>query len=446
MPAPELRLSLLSTRHALFIKASSSIFDRFQVGTLPKAEQAEIRSRVLVKERAPIADRIAGLSASAAVGSLTSISEPIATPLDEWMNSDTSRTLFSGQASSDWDVLSAVDGGAEQPPDSIPDGYFGSSPSRSAGLTQFQRFIRRMEGAGSATIFDRLKEVWTEPLDEAARAEMELEKHLWVLTALQLQSVNEATLPSQAAFSQLLRFPPLEGKRNILQLYGNLAEVYLLSAIHPHESVNYLTNSLASSPTTPLPHNVSTLSSSIASNPTLPYASSTIDHIRTTSLPALVSSSSIPLLLKECHRVLAPGGILELRLIEAAPKRATTGPAMKKWLEERLIPGIESSFRSTRPSLLVPKFVKEAGFSLLVPPGQWNNLTQVLKFPAAPRAGEEDVDAELAALVGRALWKDVWGTFVEGNGGWWWELEDVITECREFGTVWECGSLFAFKE
>lgn len=172
------------------------------------------------------------------MGSLTSISEPIATPLDEWMNSNTSRTLFSGQASSDWDVLSAVDGGAEQPPDGIPDGYFGSSPSRSADLTQFQRFIRRMEGAGSATILDRLKEVWTEPLDEAARAEMELEKHLWVLTALQLQSVNEATLPSQAAFSQLLRFPPLEGKRNILQLYGNLGKRYIKHAASVSQRVH----------------------------------------------------------------------------------------------------------------------------------------------------------------------------------------------------------------
>ncbi|KAJ9637750.1 hypothetical protein H2199_007241 [Coniosporium tulheliwenetii] len=371
--------------------------------------------------------------------------EPIATPLDEWMNSDTSRTLFSGQASSDWDVLSAAGQDAEQPPDGFLDGYFGSSPSRSAGLTQFQRFIRRMESAGSATILDRLKEVWTEPLDGAARAEMDLEKHLWVLTALQLQSVNEATLPSQAAFSQLLRFPPLGCKRKILQLYGNLAEVYLLSAIHPHESVTYLTNSLTST-TTPLPHNVSTLSSSIASNPSLPYASSTIDHIRTTSLPTLVPSSSIPLLLKECHRVLAPGGILELRLIDPAPKRATTGPILREWLEERLMPEIESSFCCTRPNLLVPKFVKEAGFSLLVPPGQWNNLTQVLKFPAAPGEGEGDVDAELAALVGRALWKDVWGPFVEGDGGWWWEREDVVRECREFGTVWECGSLFAFKE
>ncbi len=28
----------------------------------------------------------------------------------------------------------------------------------------------------------------------------------------------------------------------------------------------------------------------------------------------------------------------------------------------------------------------------------------------------------------------------------WWEREDVVKECGEFGTVWECGSLFAFKE
>lgn len=60
-----------------------------------------------------------------------------------------------------------------------------------------------------------------------------------------------------------------------------------------------------------------------------------------------------------------------------------------------------------------------------------------------------DVNTELKALVGRALWKDIWGDFVDFSPaeiGWWWEDEEVMQECLERNTVFECGAIFAYKK
>lgn len=82
-----------------------------------------------------------------------------------------------------------------------------------------------MESAGPKIILDRLKEEWNDPVDEEADEELQLEKQLWVLTALQLQTLDKSSQPSQAAFGQLLRLPGMNSRRKILELYGNLGRV-----------------------------------------------------------------------------------------------------------------------------------------------------------------------------------------------------------------------------
>jgi hypothetical protein len=52
---------------------------------------------------------------------------------------------------------------------------------------------------------------------------------------------------------------------------------------------------------------------------------------------------------------------------------------------------------------------------------------------------------ELKGMVGRMLWKEIWGPFVEGKS-WWWEDEKVIEECERFGTCWEYAVIEAVKE
>lgn len=145
---------------------------------------------------------------------------------DEWPSyaSNISPTLLSWKAPSEWDVILSTEPVSQKRLSSIGGDSSSSDPSF-AGLTHFQRFIRRMESAGPKIILERLKEEWNDPVDEEADEELQLEKQLWVLTALQLQALDTSSQPSQVAFGQLLRLPTLSNSRKFLELYGNLGRV-----------------------------------------------------------------------------------------------------------------------------------------------------------------------------------------------------------------------------
>jgi hypothetical protein len=115
--------------------------------------------------------------------------------------------------------------------------------------------------------------------------------------------------------------------------------------------------------------------------------------------------------------------------------------------------------------MLIPRWAQEAGFTPLPfrneadPQGthlQTSNsgklgLARCLRLPAAAadrETGNRDVVAQVGVLVGRALWKDAWGTFVHGDyeENWWWDNPDVVDECREWKTVWDVGTLYMVKE
>ncbi|KAF1951447.1 hypothetical protein CC80DRAFT_481054 [Byssothecium circinans] len=300
-------------------------------------------------------------------------------------------------------------------------------------LTRFQRFIRRMETAGPKVILDRLKEEWHDPIDSEADEEVQLEKQLWVLTAFQLQHVGRLnTVPK-----------PRCNTGKILELYGNLAEVYQLSAMHPRHKVQYLTTEPQRP--MPLPGNVSYTTVPVPGILPFPYPDSIFTHIRASTLPSLVPSSELPKILRECHRLLAPGGMLEIRIMDAAPIRKTAGPKMKGWIEDRLSINLERHFRCSKPCMLVPTWVKDAGFELADSP----DGAQVMKLPCAIDNNSSDIDVELKARVGRELWKNIWGEFVDDDpheAHWWWEDEEVMQECLERQTVFECGAIFAHKK
>jgi hypothetical protein len=102
-------------------------------------------------------------------------------------------------------------------------------------LSRFQRFIRRMENAGPKTVLDRLTEEWQETPDEEANEEVSLdstkgrhllntvqlalEKQLWLLTGLQMQTKNHACATPQ---------PSCDTGR-VLELYGNLCKLALVN-------------------------------------------------------------------------------------------------------------------------------------------------------------------------------------------------------------------------
>ncbi|KAE9962383.1 hypothetical protein EG328_000522 [Venturia inaequalis] len=350
---------------------------------------------------------------------------------------------------------------------------------RQNDTSHFQRFVRRMEGAGPRIILERLKEEWDDPADFAMSQELHLEKHLWALTALHIKALERFVRPSDAP-APSAPLPPLclNRRRKILELDGNLGEVYQLSAIYPHSKIAHLTSTPPNlSSSIPLPSQAihhalrassqgssSTISSGAGLLP-LPYASSSMHHVRSSRIASLLPASQLPQLLSECHRVLKPGGVLELRLMDAIPERGSMGPRLATWLEERLLLGLEREFRCQRPIMMVPRWAAEAGFQPLPFRNEFEaqdrtsprssldkmGVARSLRLPAATperEQGSRDVVAQVGVLVGRALWKDAWGSFVheDDEENWWWDNPDVIDECREWKTVWDVGTLYVVKE
>ena len=219
------------------------------------------------------------------------------------------------------------------------------------------------------------------------------------------------------------------------------AEVYQLAAMRPKQKIHYL--SADHQRAMPLPANVTYLSVPQAGIIPFPYPAASFSHIRASTLPSLVPSSRLPQIFKECRRLLVPGGVLEIRIMDASPVRRTAGPQMRTWIEDRVSLNLERLFRCSKPCLLVPNWIADAGFELLGGSG----IGQMMRMPCA-HSNNGSVDEELSALVGRALWKDIWGSFVSdepGQARWWWEDEGIIEECLDRKTVFECGVLFAIR-
>lgn len=57
----------------------------------------------------------------------------------------------------------------------------------------------------------------------------------------------------------------------------------------------------------------------------------------------------------------------------------------------------------------------------------------------------ENTKQELKSIVGRMLWKEMWGWYVQGDK-WWWQDEGIVEECERMGTVWEYVVIEAVKE
>ncbi|KAI9741248.1 MAG: hypothetical protein M1834_002964 [Cirrosporium novae-zelandiae] len=309
-------------------------------------------------------------------------------------------------------------------------------------LTPFQRFIHRMESAGSKIILDALQEEWDEP-DEDARDEMELEKQLWALTALQLLSVK-ASRPMNGDQTEPHADNIVNGRGKILELYGNRAEAYQISAMAPSSRIHYLSPNPPN--TIPLPSNLSYLTVPSPDILPFPFPESSFTHIRSTALPSLIQSNKFPPLFKECHRVLASDGVLELRILDPMPIKSTTGPKLRAWIEEHVLVNLEKKFRCSRPGILVPSWIKDAGFK--ISPSLSDSKERAQRFPAMVKkkgGSKWDLDEELRMVVGRILWKDLWGSFVEGEK-YWWEEKELTTECEQMGTMFECFNLFATKD
>ncbi|EKG15598.1 hypothetical protein MPH_07033 [Macrophomina phaseolina MS6] len=371
-----------------------------------------------------------------------------------------------------------------------------------------------MESAGPKVILERLKDEPSPDVlatDPYAKEEIAVEKYLWCLAALQLQNMENSLVPNQGV-GPLLSLPTMfRQPKRVLELYSNLAEVYQLSAIYPKSHISYLTVRKPL-PSLPLPSNIHPLVVPSAGFLPLPYATGSFNLIRCAALPSHLPASKIQPILRDLLRMLAPGGILELRLIDSTPVRATMGPRLRAWFEERLLLNLEKGFLCSRPLALLPGWVKDCGFRVLEGGERQKDLVaQRLRLPACAHPKESEsrhtslhslrrksrqdtakrstleynkqngitgnstratdfaavfedpaeeaasaegkaLQGELAALVARGLWRDSWGALVDKGPTvgrdmiWWWDDPEIVRECWDYGTVFECGTMFAFKE
>jgi hypothetical protein len=153
----------------------------------------------------------------------------------------------------------------------------------------------------------------------------------------------------------------------------------------------------------------------------------------------------LPELFGECYKLLARGGTLEVRIMDATPLRKTEGPLLRAWFEDRVSVNLERLFRCSKPCTLVPGWLADAGFDL----STTHDDSRVF-LPCAFDSAGSSVEKELSTTIGRALWKDLWGDFVDdsttGEPKWWWDDEEIVRECLERGTVLESRSLVVHKK
>ncbi|ROT41258.1 hypothetical protein SODALDRAFT_115490 [Sodiomyces alkalinus F11] len=314
------------------------------------------------------------------------------------------------------------------------------------GLNELQREIKRITTANNNVHLLRLKELWRESKAETACQELEMEKTIWMLSALDNMDrpVNPSPGPSRDPCSQ-----DTSGQtRKILALFESHASY--LAAVHSDRTVCHISSD-------PLPH---TLFSNIhpvfvpsASMPTLPVAPGLFDAAYSLTLPSMVPAAEVPRLLSKVHGALAEGGRFHLTLIDPMPSAAATlGPLLRAWLEKHLLIKLERNFRTTLPSKLFPCWLADASLR-----AEGSTITTT-KFLAVPLAKSEGVAAayrreeaagklikqELRSFVGRMLWVEVWGRLVTADD-MWWEDELIVRECYAMRTAWDYSIIEAVK-
>lgn len=206
----------------------------------------------------------------------------------------------------------------------------------------------------------------------------------------------------------------------------------------------------------PLDHrrypNIHPMTTPAVSSMAIGYAAESFSSVSCVSIISLFPSSEIPALLQKINYILAPGGYLHLFIIDPWPVATSMGPLLQRWLDEHLVFNLELHFRNSHPSRMFPVWLEEAG---LRAPGSIVTHTRFLAI--CPGRGEDD-DSEpvhgaeeeavlltkLRTTVGRRLWREVWSPFVTGDK-WWWEIAEIVDECKDRKTYWEYKIIAACK-
>ncbi|POR35730.1 Uncharacterized protein TPAR_04081 [Tolypocladium paradoxum] len=315
----------------------------------------------------------------------------------------------------------------------------------------FESLTQEVDVMGSSSptvVLSRLKEIWATSTTADDHRRLEMEKMRWVFSTLHHLDL---AAPYDASRQPTHKIEPAK-VHNILALYETKASALYLAGLYPTKRICHLSD-------VPLPHdaapNVHPLSVSAVSPSTFPIPPQLFEAVYSMSLPPLCSSSDLHGILHNVSSCLKPGGTLHLVIIDPLPCAHTMGNKLREWLEQHLLVNLRTQSRCTSPSTLLPRWLGEASLR-----GAGSTLTAA-KFYASPdnvRRQQRDPDpaidrlrteretkAELRSLVGRMLWREVWGDYVTA-GSWWWDDAACMDECLELGTFWEYHMIEAVKD
>ncbi|KAG6355863.1 hypothetical protein INS49_015247 [Diaporthe citri] len=336
-------------------------------------------------------------------------------------------------------------------------------------LASMQREANRMLQASPRTILLRLKAKWgdqdihvameagtestQEDVDIAVdRAlmykELEMDRKRWMLSALHHMETD--TKPNTP-----MSKPKVKPKvQKILSLFDSQAVTSYLAISNPSVPIYHLSPD-------PLSHrrypNIHPMTCPAISASAVGVATEAFSAVNCLPIASILPSSDLPRLLQNIFRVLAPGGFLNMVIVDPLPTPSSAGPALRQWLDENLIFNLEQQFRCTNPSRNFPVWLLEAGmrakgsvitttrFQAVIPQGQAGDGSGSGGGSSSGSASEMATMRELRTTVGRMLWREIWGPFV-GADSWWWEVPKIVDECLSRDTCWEYSVIAACKE
>lgn len=300
-----------------------------------------------------------------------------------------------------------------------------TSSTSSAPKTPFQAALARMEAASLKIMVKRLIEDWSGDEDPSEMEDVLFEQNLWSLMARQwLTQGKQLQCP---VHEMLLSAHPSDGKR-ILNLYGTIADGWVLAAKYP--SCTVLTLTTAPIPQTshlwPSPPNHHLAPHHHAIQNPLPFPPNHFDVITSRHFSSTVPAASWISLMRACHVALKPYGWLEIQSLDAPPSRC--GPLLTTWLESRLFPSLDSQSLVSKPSELVLDYLEIAGFADI--------KACKIALPAVMHGDSDSVRVMVQA--GRHYYQELFSNAVVRPSGkltWWWFNKSVRAECEREGSL-----------
>lgn len=320
-----------------------------------------------------------------------------------------------------------------------------SSPVNSvANRPTFQSAIAKMENAGLKVMCKRMSEDWSSgDTVSSLLEEINFEKRMWGLVAFQ-QLTHGRSLMSGA--HDLMIGAKQEDDRKLLHLHGTAANGWVLATKYPKASIYSMSTKDISNPACswPAPANHHSLITPSA-NAALPFPDNHFDVISAKSLPAVLKAGDWVSVLKECNRVLKPGGWLECQTID--PGLMNEGEHLKAWLDTRLLGELTDDDHLLTPSEDITFNLSEAGFD--------NVKRSRIALPASinprsiPKGQGPDPDAaRLMVLVGQHFYEELYRDFVPVVGGtgdsMWWSNKQIKQECESLNSC--IGLVFAVAQ